>query len=250
VCELSDDGRRIQHAWYALIQHLSTAPTDLLVLPEMPFLDWTMFTKRTVDEHLWRDALDRHDAVVAQFPALHAGVVVGSRPVEIGGRRLNQSFAWTREGGYQASRSKVDMPDETDGWEASWFDRGEPDAFPIVTGDLRVGFQICTEMLFTDLSWKLGRVGAQIIAAPRATGDHRRWNTAATLDAIVSGCFVASANRRSYLSKDFAGKSWIISPEGEQLAETTAEVPFASVDIDLTQSEQAKQTYPRNLARL
>src|SRR2546426_5020625 len=53
-------------------------------------------------------------------------------------------------------------------------------------------------MLFTELSWKIGRAGAHLIAAPRATGGHRRWRAAASLMAIVSGCFVASANRRSY----------------------------------------------------
>jgi len=59
--------------------------------------------------------------------------------------------------------------------------------------------QICTEMLFTDLAWNIGRAGAHIIAAPRATGGHRRWRLAASLMGIVSGCFVASANRRSYV---------------------------------------------------
>lgn len=63
----------------------------------------------------------------------------------------------------------------------------------------------------------------------------------------VSGCFVASANRRSYERADFAGASWIVSPEGDILAETTADAPIASVTIDLREATTAKQTYPRNL---
>jgi predicted amidohydrolase len=72
---------------------------------------------------------------------------------------------------------------------------------------------------------------------------------AASLVAIVSGCFVASANRRSYDRDDFRGQSWIISPEGKLLAETTPGRPFETVEIDLRRADSAKATYPRNLAR-
>ena len=63
----------------------------------------------------------------------------------------------------------------------------------------------------------------------------------------MSGCFVASANRRSYDSEAFAGRSWLISPEGEILAETGADSPFLTVEIDLAEANRAKRTYPRNL---
>ena len=43
------------------------------------------------------------------------------------------------------------------------------------------------------------------------------------------------------------GRSWIISPEGELLAETTASRPFETVEIDLRHADSAKATYPRNL---
>jgi predicted amidohydrolase len=42
----------------------------------------------------------------------------------------------------------------------------------------------------------------------------------------MAGCFVASANRRSYDSDAFAGRSWLVSPEGEILLETSADSPF------------------------
>ena len=46
---------------------------------------------------------------------------------------------------------------------------------PVAIGDLTVGFQIYTELLFTEASHEIGRAGAHLIAAPRATGGHRRW---------------------------------------------------------------------------
>ena len=61
---------------------------------------------------------------------LQTRMVLASRPVEIEGRRLNQGFAWTREDGYRGSRAKFYLPDEPDGWEASWFDRGDREFSP------------------------------------------------------------------------------------------------------------------------
>jgi N-carbamoylputrescine amidase len=247
VCELPDETERRAIAWAALIRHLDATPTDLLVLPEMPFVPWTIFMTRAVDPSVWQQVVADHDAMLARFGDLAAEVVVGSRPVDHAGRRLNQGFAWSRATGAQGSRSKVYLPDAPDGWEATWFARGTLDPSPLTCDGVRVGFQLCTEMLFTELSWNIGRAGAQIIAAPRATGGHRRWRLAASLMGIVSGCFVASANRRSYERDDFAGQSWIVSPEGDILAETTADAPIATVTIDLREATKAKQTYPRNL---
>jgi len=65
--------------------------------------------------------------------------------------------------------------------------------------------------------------------------------------AVMSGCFVASANRRSYDSETFAGRSWLVSPDGEVLGETSADMPFLTVEIALEEATRAKFTYPRNL---
>ena len=185
--------------------------------------------------------------MMTRLAELETGTVLASRPVELGGQRLNQSFAWTREDGYRGARAKYYPPEEPDGWEASWFDRGERE-FPLArAGALSVGFQLCTELLFSQAAWEIGQRGAQLIAAPRATGGHRRWPMAACLAAIMAGCFVASANRRSYDNDAFAGRSWLITPEGEILVETSADAPFQTAEVDLTAVDRARRTYPRNL---
>jgi predicted amidohydrolase len=63
----------------------------------------------------------------------------------------------------------------------------------------------------------------------------------------MSGCFVASANRRSEDGKAFTGGSSIVSPEGEVLGETDLDSPSVTVEIDLEEANRAKRTYPRNL---
>jgi N-carbamoylputrescine amidase len=247
VCELPDETARREAAWADLVGYLRAAPTDVVVLPEMPFCEWEMFRKRQVDPVAWRAAVVAHDEMLARLGELEARVVLASRPVESRGKRLNQGFAWTREGGYRGARAKYYLPEEPDGWEASWFDRGDRE-FPLeTTTGMKVGFQLCTELLFSQAAWEIGHRGGQLIAAPRATGGHRRWPMAACLAAIMAGCFVASTNRRSYDNDAFAGRSWLVSPEGDILLETTADSPFLTADVDVTAADRAKQTYPRNI---
>jgi N-carbamoylputrescine amidase len=247
VTELPDEAARHDGAWTDLVRFLRAHPTDVLVLPEMPFVEWSIFTADVVDPAVWQAALAAHDTMHARFAELATEVVLGSRPVERHGVRLNEAFAWTRDGGYRGGRAKYFLPDEPDGREATWFARGDRDFTPIAVGSVSVGFQLCTELLFVDRSRAIGRGGAQLIAAPRATSGHRRWRMAAGMAAIASGCFVATANRRSYAADTFAGGSAVVSPEGETLAETTAAAPFVTVEIDLADADRAKRTYPRNL---
>lgn len=63
----------------------------------------------------------------------------------------------------------------------------------------------------------------------------------------MSGCYLASANRRSFECDAFAGTSWIVSPEGEILAETSADRPCVVVPLDLRLADRAKLSYPRNI---
>jgi N-carbamoylputrescine amidase len=107
VCELPDESARRERAWTDLVRYLHASPTDIVVLPEMPFCDWEMFRKRSVDLVAWRAALAAHDTMMTRLGELQARMVLASRPVEIEGR------------------AKFYPPDEPDGWEASWFDRGD-----------------------------------------------------------------------------------------------------------------------------
>jgi predicted amidohydrolase len=71
------------------------------------------------------------------------------------------------------------------------------------------------------------------------------------MSAVCSGCYVISANRRSYGSRDwFAGGSWLLSPEAAGLAETSADQPFVTTEINPAVAECAKTTYPRDLQRM
>lgn len=247
VCEFPDEQRFKDEAWADLTRHCRDARTDVVVLPEMPFCDWRMFMSREVDLTQWHEATTAHDEKLKAMSDLGGAAILSSRPIDQAGRRMNQAFAWSTEGGYVGAHCKYYLPDEPDGWEATWFHQGDLEFSPIKVKAIEVGFQICTELLFSDVSREIGRAGAHLIAAPRATSGHRRWSLAARMAAVMAGSFIASANRRSYDSNTFAGGSWLISPEAEVLAETTADEPYITVEIDPSDAEMAKHSYPRNI---
>ena len=157
VCEFPDEAPRKEAAWIDLVRFLQVSPTDVVVLPEMPFCDWKIFTTKTIDLVIWKAALAVHDAMTARFAELRADIVLASRPVELQRKRFNQAFCWTRDGGYRGAHTKYYLPDEPDVWEATWFAPGDRHFTPLVVGPLTVGFQLCTELLFTEPAREIGR---------------------------------------------------------------------------------------------
>jgi len=243
VCEFPDDTAAIATAWDHLATTLAAAPTDLLVLPEL-VATASFWTQPDFDAAVWSDAVARHAALPAQFARLAARRVLGTRAVESGGQRLNESFLWTAARGLVPGRSKAWLPQMAGGWEATWFDRAAPVVDVVQDDGLRFATLICTEIQVSAAPRELGHDGVQLIAVPRATGGHHRWEIATRMAAISAGAFVASTNRRG---GTHAGNSWIIGPDGDELARTDAAHPVVTIEIDLAAADAAKSTYPRTI---
>ncbi len=87
-----------------------------------------------------------------------------------------------------------------------------------------------------------------MIVTPRAKerASLEKWLVAGRSAAVVSGAFCLSSNRSGEgRNTDWGGQGWIIGPDGEVLGLTSKEQPFITVEIDLSEAECAKQTYPR-----
>jgi N-carbamoylputrescine amidase len=249
ICEFPDEVTRKPKAWDALVEHAAATKPDMVVLPEMPFCEW-IFVGDAVDPGLWRKAMTMHDEMIGKFDQLACEWVLSSRPVEREGRRLNEAFLWSKTSGYRAIRHKWYLPDLPVARETVWFDQGDRDFTPASCGPLRVGVQLCSEIMFPEHAREIGVADAHLIAHPRASGNGRMWRAACEMSAITSGCYVVSANRRSHDREWFSGGSWLFSPEAAPLGETTAARPFVTVEIYAAVAEQAKTTYPRDLQRM
>jgi N-carbamoylputrescine amidase len=107
---------------------------------------------------------------------------------------------------------------------------------------------ICTEIWSMGHAQRYGKAGAHALLTPRATSRDtvEKWLTAGRVAAIVSGAYSLSSNRVAPADgPDLGGGGWVVGPDGEVLALTTPDHPFATVAIDPERAERARVTYPR-----
>jgi len=243
VCELRDDPDDLAQDWEQLTAHVRTHASQLVLLPEMPFYPWIART-RPFDPAVWRAAINQHDVWQRRFDELAPATVVGSRPVNAQDRRLNEGFVWESRGGYHPAHHKVYLPDEDAYWEASWYQRGGGDFSPIESTSYYLGFLICTELWFMDHARRYAKAGIHLLVTPRttemATAD--KWLAGGRAAAVISGAFGLSSNRAG---PEFGGQGWVIGPDGQVLGLTSRQHPFVTVEINPSEAERAKVTYPR-----
>ncbi|HWZ29462.1 MAG TPA: carbon-nitrogen hydrolase family protein [Gemmatimonadales bacterium] len=245
VCELPHAPRALAEAWAGLCEHTSKAQSELVLLPELVFVD-PVWEEDRFDPVHWSAVVAHSAARLRHLPELCTPSVVGTRPVSIDGRPFNQGFIWTADAGVAPLRRKFHLPAEPGYWEDRWFDRGDP-AFPdFCAGPLRFGLNICTELWALETYPVYAERNVQAILSPRATGatTTSKWLSVGVVAAVRSGAFSLSSNRVDPTGA-CGGVGWIIDPEGRILATTGREQPFATVDIDLAASAEARTRYPR-----
>ncbi len=250
ICELHPEMAPGSEAWSQFARHVSMEKPDLFLLNEMPFGSWISAREKFVPD-AWKAACDVHAKGVSLLGELGANFVLGSRPTEIEGRRVNEAFVWTKDDGLQAVHTKQFFPNEAGYYEARWFEPGERHFHVVEAGSLKVGFLICTEVMFNEHARHYGRSGAHVIAVPRATprGTTRRWLTAMQMAAIVSGCYVVSSNRGGVDSQGqkFGGAGWVVDPIGDMMVQTSTSTPVVFYDLDTELVVQAQREYPCNV---
>ena len=249
MCQLdSRDGHR-SAALEALGQHVARTQADLVVVPELAFSAW-LAVDRDVDLEAWQAGVSEHDAAIARLPSLGAGAVVGSRPtVEPDGRRHNAAFVWTADGGAVRVRDKHYLPDEPGFWEASWYSPGELSHETCAVLGATVAVPLCTDLWFFEGARAYARAGVELLCLPRATPHESlaKWVAGGQVAAICSGAYCLSSNQwvPDGSALECGGLGWVIGPDGDVLATTSADEPFVTVEVDLEVARAAKATYPR-----
>jgi len=243
TCDFPDRAEAAGETWRLLRRELERRPVDLLVLPELAGVD-SFWESPVFDQAVWRQAVSAHAAIGDDLKGLAARRIVGTRAIEADGRRWNETFLYTPTRGLVRGRAKALLPQQQGGWEETWFDRGSQYPEAVRDGEFCFSEMVCTELMVSTAARGLGQSGVQVIAAPRATGGHPRWEVASRMTAIAAGAFVVTANRRG---AKLAGGSWIVAPDGDILARTNVSTPIVSHEIDLAQVDSARLTYPRNV---
>ncbi|WP_086929493.1 carbon-nitrogen hydrolase family protein [Agarilytica rhodophyticola] len=232
-----------------LAEHIKSEDSDFLLLPEMGFSSW-LAADYNVDVTRWNKAVKDHDEHIANLSALGARAVVGTRPVtKEDGNRRNQAYIWDEDQEAFAFHDKYYLPNEEGYWEHRWYQRG-PKIFDIARAlGMRIGVQICTEMWFMEWSRHYGALRADMICVPRATphGSVHKWLAGGQAVAVCSGAYCLSSNLWCPPGDkvNCGGLAWVVDPEGNILAQTDENNPFATVGIDLEFARESKNTYPR-----
>ena len=240
VCELPHE----TDAWAALCEHTERNSSELVLLPEFAMVE-PVWEEREFDAARWTAVQALSEAWLQRLPELRVAHVVGTRPATIGGRPFNQGFLWSASGGLVPLRRKFFLPDEPGSWEAAWFDRGDSEFAEYHAGAFSFGLNICTELWAVETYATYAARGVPVILSPRATAAKTtaKWLSAGVVAAVRSGAFSLSSNRVDPTGA-CGGVGWIIDPYGHILTQTSADTPFATLDIDLSLSAAAQGEYP------
>ncbi len=248
VCELHNDSELLRRDWNLLTDHVQSEKSEIVLLPEMPFYSWIAWEKK-FDPQIWQAAIDAHNDWHKKLTNLSPALVIGTRPVNNNGKRLNEGFIWDAGNGYQSVHHKYYLPDENCFWEASWYGRGNLNFKSFQSKKVKFGMMICTEMWFTEHARTFAKDGVHILVSPRATDVSTidKWLAGGRAAAVMSGAYCISSNRCGidHNGMPWAGNGWIIDPDGKILATTSEKEPNITLDIELEIAENAKTTYPR-----
>ena len=233
-------------SWAGLGADLDRAKPDIFVLNELPFGPW-LSARSSFDPGSWKQSVADHEAGIAALDELGVEIILGTRSVERQGRRCNEAFVWTRQEGIQAAHTKQHLPNTPPSYcETVWYEPGELQFQIVRAGPLRVGFLICTDVMFTEYARRYGRDAVHLIAVPRAMPVEaaHMFDVALQMAAISSGCYVASSNRNGQDPAGglFEGRGCIVDPIGRTVAQSSQ---FDRVVVHEVSTEFVawKQTY-------
>ena len=246
--EFPDEVSQHENAIDSLATHVAEMKPDLLVLSEMPFTPWIFHTD-TFSLAQWEQTVESHAKVLDQLCATVPTPIITSRPISVDDKNLNQAIYIDHTRNIQPLRSKRYLPNDYPAVERVWFNEGEQSNTVFDLQGCTIGIQLCSEIMYTEIPRILGMAGAQIVIQSRATGGHPRWRSASILGASTSSAFVVGANRRSSARDWFTGGSWVYSPQGDLLAETSESDIAVTCEIDLAEANEAKTDYPMTMFR-
>ena len=257
ACIQLNSGREVEpniRAASALVRRARDAGADLIMTPEVSDM---IEPKRALREAKAR-AESAHP-MLAAFRDLAretgAYLLLGSIVVrtEGDGRLANRSFLIAPDGNILARYDKihmfdVDLPGGESYRESAVFKPGEGTALAALPWGV-LGLTVCYDLRFPHLYRALAQGGADFLTVPSAftvpTGK-AHWHVLLRARAIENGCFVfapAQCGEHAEGRKTY-GRSLVVAPWGEILADAGEEPGFVLAEIDPAKIAEARRAVP------
>ncbi|MDR1779504.1 MAG: carbon-nitrogen hydrolase [Tannerella sp.] len=177
----------------------------------------------------------------------------------------NTATVIERDGTIAGRYRKMHIPDDPAYYEKFYFTPGDTGFRPIATSVGKLGVMVCWDQWYPEAARLMALQGADILIYPTAIGwdagdtpDEKQrqrdaWLTVQRGHAIANGLPLVAVNRTGLepdpssqtAGIEFWGSSFAVGAQGEMLCELPADSEaVATVDIDLTRSEQVRRWWP------
>ncbi len=231
--------------WVELKDSVSATDPDILITNELPFGSW-IAENEVFSEDEAHVSMRAHEKGLEGLIDLDLPAVISSRPVWNGKRLANEAFV-LENGAVRPLHRKQYFPNEPGWFESNWY-AGDGSGFRMaqILG-IKVGVLLCTDAMFSEHARAYGKQQAALVVIPRASGlDIESWKLAGAMASLVSGAYVVSSNRvgRAKAGTRFGGGGFAYAPHGQLLAQTTANNPVQTLELDSQIPASAKREYP------
>ena len=177
----------------------------------------------------------------------------------------NTAVVFEQDGSIAGTYRKMHIPDDPGFYEKFYFTPGDLGFTPIDTSVGRLGVLVCWDQWYPEAARLMALAGAELLLYPTAIGwdpgdnkaEQQRqrdaWITIQRSHAIANGIPVLSCNRTGHEADpsgqskgiEFWGSSFVAGPQGELLAEATADQDgILYADIDMQRSEEIRRIWP------
>ncbi len=231
-----------------LLRDVRGQGASIALLPEMFPLPWVAGAE---DSRAFAFAEDEDGTTLARMRtiAAEAGIAIAVPIYERSGeRRFHTTFVLSEHGDILMRYRKNHVPYHPGWYEKYYYEPGDL-GFPVFRHQgTTLGVQTCWDNLFPEGSRILALKGAEVILAPRGSGDYSRgrWRTTLAANAMANNCFVATVNRIGMESGGymFGGDSLVVGPDGEVVAAVEGEDAALAVEIDLGKVQESRAEWP------
>jgi len=203
---------------------------------------------------------------LGQLAKTHQLVIVASLfEKRAAGLYHNTAVVIDSDGSIAGCYRKMHIPDDPGFYEKFYFTPGDMGFNPIQTSLGKLGVLVCWDQWFPEAARLMALAGADLLLYPTAIGwnpsddqaEQQRqldaWITIQRAHAIANGIPVAVCNRTGFEAAPdnsdngirFWGNSFVVGPQGELLAQASAdqtEILFAK--LDMQRSESVRRIWP------